>query len=180
MAHSARKSSDHRSIRSLDPGSRRHHRRSACPKLTRLTFAMALDRCAVSLTGLADDVLLSCLSFVAGEDLCRLSQTCTRLQQQLHSQAAFVWRRAYHVKWEGRGSLRSEPGRARFVLALATKRPQHPDTFSQHMAFQRPILMIKVWSSSLTDPWRVHGVLLETFFVPRHHRPHDGTIFSLS
>ena len=90
------------------------------------------------------------------------------------------WRRAYHVKWEGRGSLRSEPGRARFVLALATKRPQHPDTFSQHMAFQRPILMIKVWSSSLTDPWRVHGVLLETFFVPRHHRPHDGTIFSLS
>ena len=55
---------------------------------------MALDRCAVSLTGLADDVLLSCLSFVAGEDLCRLSQTCTRLQQQLHSQAAFVWRRA--------------------------------------------------------------------------------------
>ena len=89
------------------------------------------------------------------------------------------WRRAYHVKWEGRGSLRSEPGRARFVLALATKRPQHPDTFSQHMAFQRPILMIKVWSSSLTDPWRVHGVLLETFFVPRHHRPHDGTIFKL-
>ena len=72
---------------------------------------------------------------------------------------------APRVPREVGGTRRSQIGAGArpFRSRAATKRPQHPDTFSQHMAFQRPILMIKVWSSSLTDPWRVHGVLLETF-----------------
>ena len=64
---------------------------------------MALDCYNVSLTSLADDLLLSCLSFAAGEDLCRLSQTCTRLLQQLNSQAAFVWHRALQQEFNTLG-----------------------------------------------------------------------------